>query len=256
MFRNLFMGALLAAVVLVAGEARADVINLDATITAANTGGNGWMAIAPAGAGNNNCYPCSDPIDGPGADPNIATFEAANPGWNSNPNYVTTGWSAYGGTVGSPQQWIDNLGTNPFFGRDVIDIPGTPTAGSFTMGVDDDSLVWVNGTLVPGLVDHNGNTNSPSTADITPYLVDGQNVIAFLADNSAGGGFSVFAANGSITYTPDASTPEPASMILFGSGLIGLAGLRKWLVNEARLVKQALRFESVTSELVCQWRRR
>jgi hypothetical protein len=30
-----------------------------------------------------------------------------------------------------------------------------------------------------------------------------------------------------ITYTPGPSTPEPATLLLFGSGLIGLGGLRK-----------------------------
>ncbi|HUP03090.1 MAG TPA: PEP-CTERM sorting domain-containing protein [Bryobacteraceae bacterium] len=208
----------LAAAFVLAGQARAGVISLDAV---AGIGGQGWLAILPPGAQTNNCYPCSDPIDGPNADPTIAPFEANNSGWNSSPVYNTAGWTAYSGS------WIDRYGTNPFFARDVVDIPGTPTSASFTMGVDDDSLVWVNGTLVPGLVDDNGGTNSAATADITPYLSSGLNVIAFLADNSAGGGFSVFDAYGSITYTPDFSTPEPSSLALCGLGLATVLASRR-----------------------------
>jgi hypothetical protein len=35
-------------------------------------------------------------------------------------------------------------------------------SGIFSIGVDDDSLTWVNGTLVPGLVDNNINNISNS----------------------------------------------------------------------------------------------
>ena len=121
----------------------------------------------------------------------------------------------------NPQTWIDANGTNPFFARDVIDIPGTPTARSFTMKVDDDSLFWVNGILVPGLIDESGGTGAPQTADITADLVSGENVIAFLADNAAGGGFAVYDAYGSITYT-SASTPEPQSFALAGLGILAV----------------------------------
>lgn len=192
---------------MVGGEARASVITLNAVT---DTGGNGWVAILPPGATTNNCYPCSDPISGPNQDPTIAPFEANNVGWNSNPAYNASAWSPYSGS------WIDGSGTNPFFARDVVDIPGTPTSGSFTMLVDDDSLVWVNGTLVPGLIDESGGTGPAQTANILPYLVSGENVIAFLADNAAGGGFGVHDAYGEIDYT---SAPEPGSLTLAGLGM-------------------------------------
>ncbi len=89
------------------------------------------------------------------------------------------------------------------------------------MLVDDDSEVWVNGILVPGLVDDDLNTGSPITADISSYLQSGENVIAFLADNSHGGGYNVSDAYGSITYTSD-STPEPRSLVLAGLGILAV----------------------------------
>ena len=200
------------AAVLAATNANADVITLNA-IT--GVGGTGWVAILPAGATTNNSYPSPMPI---ATDVRISNFETANPGWNSNPAFDTTGWQPYSGN------WIDNSGTNPFFARDVFNVAGTPTAGSFTMGVDDYSQVWVNGTLVPGLNDQTNGTDGPRTADITAYLVSGQNVIAFLADNSAGGGFGVSRADGTITFTPSevTSAPEPQSFVLLGLGIAGV----------------------------------
>ena len=207
-----------AAVAMVAGDARASTITLNA-IT--DTGGNGWVAILPPNAVTNNCYPCSDPISGVNQDPTIAPFEANNVGWNSSPTYDASAWTPYSGS------WIDAYGTNPFFARDVVNIPGTPTSGTFTMEVDDDSLVWVNGTLVPGLIDESGGTGPAKTADISSYLVSGNNVIAFLADNAAGGGFAVNDAYGSIDYTPT-GTPEPRSLTLAGLGIAAvLIGARR-----------------------------
>lgn len=207
---------LTAATAMLAVDARAGVITLNA-IT--DTGGNGWVAILPPGAVPNNGYPSPDPIWGVNQDPTIAPFEANNAGWNSSPTYDASAWSPYSGS------WIDGLGTNPFFARDVVNIPGTPTSGSFTMLVDDDSIVWVNGTLVPGLFDDSGGTGSAMTADITPYLVSGNNVIAFLADNAAGGGYGVHDAYGEIDYSP---APEPATFALAGLGIVAvLMGARR-----------------------------
>ena len=184
----------------------ADTIALDPTT---DTGGNGWMAILAPGAAP---VPCcgSNPIAG---DSRISGFEAANPGWNSNPSFDTTGWQPYTGG------WIDGAGDSPFFGRDVINIPGTVNSATFTMQVDDDSIVWVNGVLVPGLDDESGALSAPLTADIAPYLVTGDNVIAFVAHNSFGGGFGLYEAHGSIDFTP---TPEPQSLALAGLGMLTL----------------------------------
>lgn len=188
--------------------AQADVVTL----------AGGWVAIAPPGAAPNNSYPSPSPIGNVGL-----AWEAANNGWNSSAGYDASAWAAFSGG------WINGSGITPFYARKVFNIGGTVTAGSFTLGVDDDSQVWVNGTLVPALHDQNMGTNSSITADISSYLHSGDNVIAFKAHNSAGGGFSVFALNGSVDFQPSPANgvPEPASFALAGLALAVAAASRR-----------------------------
>jgi len=195
-------------------SAQADTLLLNAGA------GSGWLAIAPPGSFPNNSYPSSSPINSVGG-----AWEAANVGWNSSASYNPTGWSAYNQTINSG--WINGSGITPFYARMVFTLSGTPTAGTFTFGVDDDSQVWVNGTLIPGLNDANGGTNSPSTANIYSYLNSGTNVIAFKAHNSAGGGFSVFSLSGSATYTPSAVPDAASTMTLIGLALTGMIALQR-----------------------------
>lgn len=194
-------------------SAQADVISLSAA-------SGGWMATTPPGAAPNNSYPSPSPIGSVGL-----AWEAANVGWNSSAGYDASAWSAYAGG------WINASGITPFYARKVFNIGGTPLTGSFSLLVDDDSQVWVNGTLVPGLDDHNMGTANPypSTADISSYLHAGSNVIAFKAHNSAGGGFSV-SMGGSVSFEPRAAStdlPEPASLALAGLALTAAFAVRR-----------------------------
>ncbi|MDD5296995.1 MAG: PEP-CTERM sorting domain-containing protein [Rhodocyclaceae bacterium] len=193
-----------------ASSAQANLVSLDAS--------SGWKAtLAPGESVTNNGYPSPSPIGSVGL-----TWEAANTGWNSSTSYDASAWSSYSGG------WIDAYGTTPFYAREVFHIGGTVTSGTFSLQVDDDSQVWVNGTLVPGLDDHNMGTYNPypNTADITSYLHSGDNVIAFKAHNSMGGGYSVFVLSGSVSYDA-AAVPEPAMLMLFGAAFAGLVASRR-----------------------------
>jgi hypothetical protein len=188
--------------------AQADVVSLNAFT------GSGWKATVTPESFDNSCYPCGSNIYSVGS-----TWEAANVGWNSSASYDASTWTAYtGGLPAGP--------LTPFYAREVFSIGGTPTYGTFSIGVDDDSLVWVNGTLVPGLIDNNMGNSGVQTADITSYLHAGDNVIAFKAHNSAGGGFGVYGMTGYVNFDP-AAVPEPASLTLFGLGVASLLGFRR-----------------------------
>ncbi len=185
-----------------------------ATTTSLNAfSGSGWVAIAPPDAAPNNSYPSPSPIGSVGL-----VWEAANTGWNSSASYNAAAWAAYAGG------WINASGITPFYAREVFTINGTPTSGTFSLLVDDDSQLYVNGALV--LDDHNMGTSNPysSTVDITSFLHAGDNVVAFKAHNSAGGGFSV-SMSGSVSYTPAEAVPEPTSLALAGLGLFAALSL-------------------------------
>ncbi|MCX6950658.1 MAG: VPDSG-CTERM sorting domain-containing protein [Verrucomicrobia bacterium] len=57
--------------------------------------------------------------------------------------------------------------------------------------------------------------------------MSGQNVIAFKAHNSAGGGFSVFAVSGSVSFTPAAVPDSASTAALLVLALPGLIALRR-----------------------------
>lgn len=218
MHRNVYVKTVLSLVLGATALMTANVASAG-TLDISATAGNGWVAILPPDAATNNGYPSPDYLDATSqASAAVAAFNANNVGWNSSAAYDASAWTAYD-INNSHSGWIESTGLNPFFARYVFNINGTSPTGTFTTGVDDDSWVYVNGTLA--FQDNSHGTDGPFTFSLTPYLQSGQNVIAFVADNSAGGGFGVFAANGSVTFE---DSPEPMSMSLAGLGFLMVVG--------------------------------
>ena len=90
--------------------------------------------------------------------------------------------------------------------------------------LDQDGSIYVNGHLITTLPD--GNWNGKLTAfDITSGFVAGINTLTFVV-RFPDGGDGIVVSGASLTATP-APVPVPTTMLLLGSGLVGLAGFRK-----------------------------
>jgi hypothetical protein len=144
------------------------------------------------------------------------------------------GGAPYTGLVGSFTSPDIMFATNtgyawhPFglgaFGADITGLLSVASAGSysFTLNSDDGSMLYIDS----GLVVDNGGAHGPTIVSGSAILTAGFHAfeVQFYEDFGGPSGVDLYLPRG-VTY--GSAVPEPATMLLLGLGLIGVAGMRR-----------------------------
>src|SRR5262245_44125782 len=119
----------------------------------------------------------------------LATNVAPAATWNTDPSFDTTGWinasvNAPACANGADCIWYDGQfsATQLAWLRKTFTISGPVSSASLVGGIDDDCQIYVNGNLV--FDDHNGTAEAFGPIDVSPYVVQGVNLIAVAVEDN------------------------------------------------------------------------
>jgi hypothetical protein len=159
-------------------------------------------------------------------------FEAANPAWNSNVAFDTSGWSTATQVAASdaPTFIWAGFDRSPVYFRHTFTLDGPVSEAMMLATVDDNAQIYINGQLVVN--DPLGGASAFGPLDVTAYLQVGANLIAVKAQDGG------IAASLSIDIF---AVPEPSGAVL---GLFAAAALLPVASLTAHRRKQSRRRSS------------
>lgn len=170
------------------------------------------------GANSNPNDPTFDPVP---FEPDLSSAASALGNWLSDPLNLNSNWS---GLQSIPSSWTVNSETAIIYMIDA-GVGLQNTVAKF--GVDNGIFVWLDGAFLSGELRPGGAVLGEHVINIGD-LSAGTHFLQILREDHGGGtGYSVEIS------AEVAPVPEPATMLLIGSGLVGLAGFRKKMIKRS-----------------------